>query len=49
MPLPVALSLVDVTVRYGWANYPVVNLQNKDGLLATPFRTDDFAITTQPK
>ncbi len=29
-----------VAVRYGWANYPVVNLWNKDGLPATPFRTD---------
>jgi sialate O-acetylesterase len=31
-----------VAVRFGWANYPVVNLWNKDGLPATPFRTDDF-------
>jgi sialate O-acetylesterase len=38
-----------VAVRYGWANYPVVNLWNKDGLPATPFRTDDFPITTGPK
>lgn len=29
-----------VAVRYGWANYPVVNLWNRDGLPATPFRTD---------
>jgi sialate O-acetylesterase len=27
-------------VRFGWADYPVVNLWNKDGLPATPFRTD---------
>jgi sialate O-acetylesterase len=27
-------------VRFGWANYPVVNLWNKDGLPASPFRTD---------
>jgi sialate O-acetylesterase len=27
-------------VRFGWANYPVVNLWNRDGLPATPFRTD---------
>jgi sialate O-acetylesterase len=32
-----------VAVRFGWANYPVVNLWNKDGLPASPFRTDDFA------
>lgn len=28
-------------VRYGWANYPEVNLYNKDGLPASPFRTDE--------
>lgn len=27
-------------VRYGWANYPIVNLWNKEGLPASPFRTD---------
>jgi sialate O-acetylesterase len=32
-----------VAVRYGWANYPVVNLWNKAGLPASPFRTDEFA------
>jgi WD40 repeat protein len=36
-------------VRYGWADYPVVNLWNKDGLPASPFRTDDFPMVTQPK
>jgi sialate O-acetylesterase len=29
-------------VRFGWANYPVVNLWGKDGLPASPFRTDNF-------
>jgi sialate O-acetylesterase len=29
-----------VAVRYGWANTPDVNLFNKEGLPATPFRTD---------
>lgn len=38
-----------VAVRYGWANYPLVNLWNKDGLPASPFRTDDFPILTGPK
>ena len=28
-------------VRFGWAEYPVVNLWNKDGLPASPFRTDE--------
>jgi sialate O-acetylesterase len=27
------------SVRYGWANVPDVNLFNKEGLPATPFRT----------
>ncbi|HQW67829.1 MAG TPA: hypothetical protein PLJ23_12365, partial [Gemmatimonadales bacterium] len=27
-------------VRYGFANYTVVNLWNKEGLPAAPFRTD---------
>ncbi|MBI1374627.1 MAG: sialate O-acetylesterase [Phycisphaera sp.] len=29
-----------VAVRYGWANNPVCNLYNKEGLPATPFRSD---------
>jgi sialate O-acetylesterase len=28
------------SVRFGWADYPVVNLWNTDGLPASPFRTD---------
>jgi len=38
-----------VAVRYGWADYPVVNLANKEGLLASPFRTDELPFTTMPK
>lgn len=38
-----------VAVRYGWADFPVVNLWNKDGLPATPFRTDNFPLTTEKK
>jgi len=38
-----------VAVRFGWASYPIVNLFNKEGLPASPFRTDDFPISTQPK
>jgi sialate O-acetylesterase len=38
-----------IAVRYGWANCPVVNLWNKDGLPASPFRTDDFQMVTKPK
>lgn len=38
-----------VAVRYGWADCPVVNLWNEDGLPATPFRTDDFPMVTAGK
>ena len=30
------------SVRYAWANNPVCNLYNADGLPASPFRTDDW-------
>jgi sialate O-acetylesterase len=29
-------------VRYAWANNPVCNLYSKEGLPASPFRTDDW-------
>jgi sialate O-acetylesterase len=38
-----------VAVRFGWADYPVVNLFNKEGLPASPFRTDDWPGVTVPK
>jgi len=38
-----------VAVRYGWADCPVVNLWNRDGLPASPFRTHDFPLTTAPR
>jgi len=31
-----------VAVRYAWADNPVCNLYNKEGLPALPFRTDDW-------
>lgn len=31
-----------VAVRYAWADNPVCNLQNLEGLPVTPFRTDDW-------
>ena len=37
-----------VAVRYGWADYPVGNLWNSNGLPASPFRTDTFRLTTEP-
>jgi sialate O-acetylesterase len=36
-----------VAVRFGWANYPVLNLYSAEGLPASPFRTDDFPWSTQ--
>jgi sialate O-acetylesterase len=38
-----------VAVRYGWQNHPVGNLFNKEGLPATPFRTDDFPLAGQSR
>ncbi len=38
-----------VAVRYAWANNPVCNLYNKEGLPATPFRTDDWPGLTVKK
>ena len=35
-------------VRYGWADFPVINLENKSGLPASPFRTDNFPMLTGP-
>ena len=49
----VAVSSAEVTkpvaVRFGWADYPVVNFWNKDGLPASPFRTDNLPLTTAAK
>jgi len=36
-----------VAVRYAWLANPTGNLWNKAGLPASPFRTDDFPLTTQ--
>jgi sialate O-acetylesterase len=38
-------------VRYGWMNFatPTLNFFNKEGLPATPFRTDSKPYTTEPK
>ena len=38
-----------VAVRYGWSDFPVVNLWNREGVPASPFRTDDFPMITAPK
>ena len=38
-----------IAVRYAWANNPVCNLYNKEGLPAYPFRTDEFPGMTVDK
>lgn len=35
-----------VAVRFGWADFPVVNFWNGAGFPASPFRTDDFPLKT---
>jgi len=35
-----------VAVRFGWSDYPVVNLTDSHGLPASPFRTDAWPATT---
>jgi sialate O-acetylesterase len=40
---------VPVAVRYAWADNPVCNLFNEQGLPVTPFRTDDFEMITKPR
>ena len=36
-------------VRCAWADDPVCTLYNKDGLPASPFRTDDWPVKTSGK
>jgi sialate O-acetylesterase len=40
-----------LAVRYGWVNFakPTLNLFNGAGLPASPFRTDELPLTTEPK
>ncbi|MCA9084660.1 MAG: sialate O-acetylesterase [Planctomycetaceae bacterium] len=39
-----------VAVRYAWADNPVCNVQNRNGLPLTPFRTDDWpGVTAEAK
>jgi len=38
-----------VAVRYDWANDPLGNFYNGAGLPASPFRTDDFPVSTKDK
>jgi len=49
----VIVSSADVTdpvaVRYAWANNPIISLFNREGLPASPFRTDDWPGVTEEK
>lgn len=36
-----------LAVRYAWADNPTVNLYNSENLPASPFRTDDFPLSTK--
>jgi sialate O-acetylesterase len=36
-----------IAVRYGWANWTDANLQNAANFPATPFRTDNFELTSK--
>ncbi len=38
-----------VAIRYGWADAPKLNLFNSAGIPATPFRSDNWPLLTQPK
>ena len=38
-----------VAVRFAWRNIPGPNLYNKAGLPASPFRTDDWKVSTEGK
>jgi len=38
-----------VAVRYAWADNPICNVQNREGLPLTPFRTDDWSGVTTGK
>ena len=38
-----------LAVRYAWADNPIANLFSNEGLPVTPFRTDTFPMTTEPK
>ena len=37
-----------VAVRYAWTDNPVANMSSYENLPMTPFRTDDFPMTTNP-
>jgi sialate O-acetylesterase len=40
--------IAPIAVRYAWADNPTCNLYNAAGLPASPFRTDNHALNTNP-
>jgi len=44
-----AEGVTPTQVRYAWAVNPVCTLMSREGLPATPFRTDDFPMVTEGK
>ena len=44
-----AEGVTPTQVRYAWAVNPVCTLMSREGLPATPFRTDDFPMMTEGK
>ena len=44
-----AEGVTPTQVRYAWAVNPVCTLMSREGLPATPFRTDDFSMVTEGK
>ena len=44
-----AEGITPTQVRYAWAVNPVCTLMSREGLPATPFRTDDFPMVTEGK
>jgi len=44
-----AEGVTPTQVRYAWAVNPVCTLMSREGLPATPFRTDDFKMVTEGK
>jgi sialate O-acetylesterase len=44
-----AEGVTPTQVRYAWAVNPVCTLMSREGLPATPFRTDDFQMVTDGK
>ncbi len=46
--MPIIRQKMAFHVRMGWAVSDVINLTNKEGLPASPFRTDQEEIPTHP-